>query len=300
MDDSPAPGEPLSTGEPPQEVGPRSGEPGVEAGAGEEARGEGALPQRPLDELEEKIGYRFVDRQRLVNALVHKSYLHAVPDFPPGSNERLEFLGDSVLGFIVSSDLFSEQPGMSEGQLSALRGVLVRLTTLAQLAGPLEIGQYMYMSRGEEAAGGRARGSNMGRAIEAILGAVYLDGGLEAASQVWHTILGVRSMEQLQAVLRSDYKSALQQFTQAHLKATPEYRIVGTSGPEHAKQFHVEVRAGGRVLAGGVGRNKQIAEQSAAESALAALQAEMPPEGGEAQGAADIENGQGSGEEAKA
>ncbi|HYP20233.1 MAG TPA: hypothetical protein VEY08_09165, partial [Chloroflexia bacterium] len=83
MDDSPAPGEPLSTGEPPQEVGPRSGEPG------EEARGEGALPQRPLDELEEKIGYRFADRQRLVNALVHKSYLHAVPDFPPGSNERL-------------------------------------------------------------------------------------------------------------------------------------------------------------------------------------------------------------------
>jgi ribonuclease-3 len=282
MDDSRAPNEPQATGEPPQEVGPY----------GEEARGEGAPPQRPLGELEEKIGYRFVDRQRLVNALVHKSYLHAVPDFPPGSNERL--------GFIVSSDLFSEQPGMSEGQLSALRGVLVRLTTLAQLAGPLEIGQYMYMSRGEEAAGGRARGSNMGRAIEAILGAVYLDGGLDAASTVWHTILGVRSMEQLQEVLRSDYKSALQQFTQARLKATPEYRIVGTSGPEHAKQFHVEVRAGGRVLAGGVGRNKQIAEQSAAEAALASLLAEMPADDGEAQGAEDVDSGQGSGEEAKA
>ena len=93
-----------------------------------------------------------------------------MPDFPLGSNERLEFLGDSVLGFIVSSDLFSEQPGMSEGQLSALRGVLVRLNTLAELAEPLEIGQYMYMSHGEEAAGGRARGSNMGGLSRRCLG----------------------------------------------------------------------------------------------------------------------------------
>lgn len=241
----------------------------------EDGRAEGALPRRPLEELEEKLGYSFENRQYLVNALIHKSYLHAVPDFPPGSNERLEFLGDSVLGFIVSSDLFSQQPGMSEGQLSALRGALVRLNTLAELAEPLEVGQYMYMSHGEEAAGGRSRGSNMGRAIEAILGAVYLDGGLQAAMDVWHKISGGQSIEQLQAVLRSDYKSALQQFTQAHLKATPEYRIVGTSGPEHAKQFHVEVRVGDRVLAGGVGRNKQIAEQSAAETALSNLKAEM-------------------------
>jgi ribonuclease-3 len=246
-----------------------------EQSAGEEIRGEGALPLRPLDELQEKIGYWFRDPQHLINALIHKSYLHQVPDFPLGSNERLEFLGDSVLGFIVSSDLYNEQPGMSEGQLSALRGVLVRLNTLAELAEPLEIGQYMYMSHGEEAAGGRARGSNMGRVIEALLGAVYLDGGLEAASRVWHNVLGVRSMEQLEQVLRSDYKSALQQFTQAHLKATPEYRIAGTSGPEHAKQFHVEVLVGDRVLAGGVGRNKQIAEQAAAEMALATLQAEI-------------------------
>lgn len=243
---------------------------------GEQVRGEGALPVRPLSELEEKIGYRFKNQDYLVNALIHKSYLHEVPDFALGSNERLEFLGDSVLGFIVSSDLFTEQPRMTEGQLSALRGVLVRLNTLAELAEPLEIGQYMYMSHGEEAAGGRARGTNMGRAIEGLLGAVYLDGGLEAAERVWHKILGERSMEQMQEVLRSDYKSALQQFTQAHLKATPEYRIVGTSGPEHAKQFHVEVRVGDRVLAGGIGRNKQLAEQAAAETAMSNLRAEFP------------------------
>jgi ribonuclease-3 len=274
MEESTGPDEPHAEGATPQEGGPGTGE----QGTGDGVRAEGALPLRSLDELEEKIGYLFKSRQHLVNALIHKSYLHAVPDFPLGSNERLEFLGDSVLGFIVSSDLFSEQPGMSEGQLSALRGVLVRLNTLAELAEPLEIGQYMYMSHGEEAAGGRARGSNMGRAIEATLGAVYLDGGLEAASRVWHRILGVRSIEQMEEVLRSDYKSALQQFTQAHLKATPEYRIAGTSGPEHAKQFHVEVRVSDRVLGSGVGRNKQIAEQAAAETALANLQAEMPVE----------------------
>lgn len=269
MDATSEPVEPQNAPEPEQEP----------QGTSEQTRGEGALPLRPLNELEEKIGYRFTNRDYLVNALIHKSYLHEVPDFALGSNERLEFLGDSVLGFIVSSDLFTAQPGMPEGQLSALRGVLVRLNTLAELAEPLELGQYMYMSHGEEAAGGRARGTNIGRAIEGLLGAVYLDGGLEAAERVWHKILGERSMEQMQEVLRSDYKSALQQFTQAHLKSTPEYRIVGTSGPEHAKQFHVEVRAGDRVLAGGVGRNKQLAEQAAAEAALGNLKSEISETG---------------------
>lgn len=273
MDRSLGQDEPQAVGAPPQEDGSATLR---EAAGGDESRTEGALPRRPLSELEEKIGYTFKDRQHLVNALIHKSYLHAVPDFALGSNERLEFLGDSILGFIVSSDLFAAQPGMTEGQLSALRGALVRLNTLAELAAPLEVGQYLYMSHGEEAAGGRARGSNMGRAIEAVLGAVYLDGGLEPATDVWHKIAGGQSLEQLQEVLRSDYKSALQQFTQAHLKATPEYRTVGTSGPEHSKQFHVEVRISGRVLAGGVGRNKQIAEQAAAETALADLKAQVP------------------------
>lgn len=232
---------------------------------------QGALPRRPLSELEEKLGYSFGKPEHLINALVHKSYLHEVQDFALGSNERLEFLGDAVLGFMVSSDLFKSQPDMSEGQLSSLRGALVRLNTLAELAAPLQLGEYLYMSHGEEAAGGRTRGTNMGRAIEAILGAVYLDGGLSPTVAVWHRIMADHSLEQLQQVLRADYKSQLQQFTQAHLKATPEYRIVATSGPDHAKQFHVEVRAGNRVLAEGMGRNKQIAEQAAAKTALANL-----------------------------
>jgi ribonuclease-3 len=226
--------------------------------------------------LQEKIGYAFGQEDFLRNALVHKSYLHAVPDLPGGSNERLEFLGDSILGFIVSSDLYLAYPDTPEGQLTSWRGALVRLTTLAQIAEPLELGEYMYMSRGEEVAGGRARGTNLGRAIEALLGAVYLDGGEEAVRAVWRGILGEAdaAVARIQEVLSADFKTQLQQYAQAGLKQTPLYRMIGASGPDHAKQFKVEVLAGDRVLAEGTGTNKQMAEQAAAASALALLKEE--------------------------
>jgi ribonuclease III len=223
---------------------------------GPHERPEGALPARPLEELEEAIGYAFKDRDLLRKALVHKSYLHEVPEFPLGSNERLEFLGDSVLGFIVSGDLYREHPGMAEGQLTALRGALVRMRTLAEIGAPIALGDYLYMSRGEEAAGGRERPTNRGRAVEALLGAVYLDGGLRAAGHVWHRLAGKRTVEELEEVLRGDYKTRLQQFTQAGMKETPRYHLAGTSGPDHDKHFVVEVRIGDQVLATGEGHNR--------------------------------------------
>jgi len=228
----------------------------------------GALPRRPLAELEAAIGYMFNNPAFLTNALVHKSYLHELPDTPITSNERLEFLGDAALGLIVSADLFTSYPDVPEGRLSALRGALVRLNTLAEIAAPILLGEYLYMSHGEEAAGGRSRPSNLGHALEALLGAVYIDGGLDAASSVWHRVSGERTLEQLQQVLSTDYKSQLQQVTQAEWRETPRYYLTGTSGPDHAKQFHVEVRIGERTLATGAGRNKQIAEQAAAQAAL--------------------------------
>lgn len=233
---------------------------------GSPSEGAGAAPKRPIAELQQALGYEFKRPEHLEIALVHKSYLHEVPTSV--SNERLEFLGDAVLGLIVSDNLFHQHPDQPEGQLSALRGTLVRLNTLAEVAAPLQLGEYLYMSRGEEAAGGRTRTSNTGRAVEAILGAVYLDGGLEEARIVWHRILGERSLEQLEEVLRTDYKSQLQQFVQAHFKVTPLYRLVQATGPDHAKQFHVEVVAGEHVLGSGTGRNKQLAEQAAAKKAL--------------------------------
>jgi ribonuclease-3 len=236
---------------------------------------DGAAPLRSLSELEETLSYTFQNSELLKNALVHKSYLHDVPEFYPGSNERLEFLGDAVLGLIVSTDLFVSRPGLNEGELTALRGAQVRKNTLAELGEPLNLGEFLYMSKGEEAAGGRRRDSNLARTVEAVLGAVYLDGGFDAAIRVWHTMLAEQTEERLHEVLRGDYKSQLQQFTQAQLKLTPAYRLVGTSGPEHSKQFHVEAVVGGRVLAGGVGRNKQLAEQAAAQQALEALSHEL-------------------------
>jgi ribonuclease-3 len=238
------------------------------------SRAEGTGPRRPLASLQESIGYNFLNEDLLRNALTHKSYLHAVPDFLLGSNERLEFLGDSVLGFIVSTDLFLEHPHTAEGELTTWRGALVRLTTLAQVARPLELGEYMYMSRGEETAGGRERGTNLGRAVEAMLGAVYLDGGMDAARQVWHNILGESGLEHIERTLAGDYKTQLQQYTQSSMHITPSYRLVDTSGPDHAKLFRVAVLAGDRELAEGMGTNKQSAEQAAAQAALALLQGE--------------------------
>jgi ribonuclease III len=231
----------------------------------------GAGPRRPIPQLEAELGYKFDRPELLDNALVHKSYLYALPDAPLTHNERLEFLGDAVLGLLASNYLFNAYPDVPEGQLSALRGALVRLETLAAVAAPLELGEYMHMSRGEEMAGGRTRPGNLGRAMEAVLGAVYLDGGLEAAGQVWNRVLGERSLEQLEEVLSGDYKSKLQQEAQARLRETPRYRLAETSGPDHARIFKVEVLLGGQPLASGTGRNKQSAEQEAARAALPLL-----------------------------
>ena len=236
----------------------------------------GAFPRRPILQLERDIDYQFNSPSLLENALVHKSYLYAVPDAPIAPNERLEFLGDSVLGLLASDHLFTTYPDVSEGELSALRGALVRLNTLAEIAAPLELGEYMHMSRGEEAAGGRTRPGNLGRALEAILGAVYVDGGLEAARAVWQHVLGERSLEQLQQILSTDYKSKLQQVAQSLLRETPRYSLVETTGPDHAKVFKVQVLIGGEPVAEGAGRNKQIAEQEAARAALPLL-AELAP-----------------------
>jgi ribonuclease-3 len=228
----------------------------------------GAHETRPLAELEEVIDYTFSNPQHLQNALVHKSYLHEVADFELGSNERLEFLGDSVIGLIVSAALFRSRPNASEGELSALRGALVRKETLAEMAANIGLGDFLTMSHGEEIAGGRSRTSNLARAAEALLGAVYVDGGLDAAEHVWYRLAGEDDDERLQQVLRGDFKSRLQQITQAVLKLTPSYRLISTSGPEHSKEFAVEVVVGTRTLARGTGRSKQSAEQAAAQAAL--------------------------------
>lgn len=246
----------------------------VEPAAVEEA-GPPAAPHPPgsigasLHELEAALGYTFRDLRTLQRAMVHRSYLHDVPDFPLGSNERLEFLGDAVLGFLVARWLYLRHPDKQEGELTALRGALVRLTRLSAWAALIDLGAYLYLSRGEEIQGGRGRATITGRAFEALLGALYLDGGLRVVERVLKRFLAATSESDIAEALRADYKSLLQRQVQSIFKSPPVYRLAGTSGPAHQRLFHIGVWSGERLLGTGEGRNKQQAEQAAAQAALA-------------------------------
>ena len=225
----------------------------------------------PLAGLEAALGYTFKDPTLLRRALVHRSYLHDVPDYALGSNERLEFLGDAVLGFLVAQRLYLRYPDKPEGELTTLRGALVRLTRLSVWAGMIDLGAYLYMSRGEEAQGGRGRDTIIGRAFEALLGAIYLDGGLRVVARVLRRFLVATSEGEIAAVLSGDYKSQLQRAVQARYKVPPTYRLAETSGPAHQRLFRIGVWAGDELLGEGEGPNKRQAEQAAAQAGLLRL-----------------------------
>jgi ribonuclease-3 len=230
----------------------------------------------PLADLEAALGYTFKDPTLLQRALVHRSYLHDVPDFALGSNERLEFLGDAVLGFLVARWLYLRHPDKPEGELTTLRGALVRLTRLSVWAGMIDLGAYLYMSRGEEVQGGRGRDTITGRAFEALLGALYLDGGQRVVERVLRHFLAATSEREIAAVLSGDYKSQLQREVQARFKVPPAYRLAETSGPAHQRLFRIGVWAGEILLGEGAGTNKRQAEQAAAQAGLARLADEWP------------------------
>lgn len=220
-------------------------------------------------DLEAALGVVFRRRDLLERALAHRSYLNERQDYTLGSNERLEFLGDAVLGFVVAEYLYHSFPEMPEGELTALRARLVRQASLDRVAERLEIGQHLALGRGAETTGGRSRSRLRASAFEAIVGALLLDQGLEAARS-----LAVRELRpELDLALASqstkDDKSLLQEFTQAETGQAPTYNTVAEEGPHHARRFVVEVRLGERVLAGGTGWSKQEAEMAAAYSALA-------------------------------
>jgi ribonuclease III len=232
----------------------------------------GGAPGAPLPPLEAALHYQFQQPDLLRAALIHRSYLHDVAEGAAESNERLEFLGDAVLGFVVARRLYLRHPDKPEGQLTNMRGALVRLSRLSAWGAEVDLGRYLYLSKGEEAQGGRERATIIGRAMEALLGALYLDGGLEAVETVLGRFLDETTESQVAAVLTADYKSQLQRAVQARSKSAPQYRLVDTSGPDHALEFTVEVWAEDRVLGRGLGRSKQQAEQAAAHAGLQALE----------------------------
>ena len=230
-----------------------------------------------LDLLAQRLGHDFQDRALLRQAMVHRSFLNENPGEPVESNERLEFLGDAVLDSVVSRRLYDDYPAASEGWLTEVRSILVRNDTLAILAQDYDLGRYLVMGKGVEAQDGRRRPAILGRTFEAVLGAVYLDGGWPAARAVILRALAGQLDAIAVAGLERDPKSLLQQACQAEWHAAPRYETVEERGPAHEREFRVQVRVNGDILGDGEGHSKQAAEKAAAEAALRALPAGAIP-----------------------
>ncbi len=230
-----------------------------------------------LAEFQSKIGVDFVDPALLRRALTHRSYLNETDDDTLQDNERLEFLGDAILDFVTADMLYQRYPEMSEGKLTRLRAALVRTEALAELGGAIDIGAVLLIGKGEEASGGRTRINNLCRTFEALIGAIYEDQGLEAVKQFVLPRLSELLERVLVEALHKDARSRLQEWSQAMHNTTPSYRTVAESGPDHSKEFWVEVTVGGEIIGRGSGRSKQAAAQSAARQALENVQSNPPP-----------------------
>jgi len=225
--------------------------------------------------LEAAIGHVFKDRELLQRALTHKSRVHERPGEMPtaGDNEQLEFLGDAILGFVVSACLVRRFASAPEGRLSKLKAHLVSAARLFEVAQTLALGDYLFLGRGEEMSGGRSKKALVSDALEALIAAIYLDGGLDAARAFIEThvvgsfALADGSLDDAVA----DYKSALQEMAQALKLPPPRYFIVGEEGPEHSKTFTVEVRIGKDWISQAQGLSKKAAGQKAAENVLQQL-----------------------------
>jgi len=228
-----------------------------------------------FEPLQRAIGYRFRDRGLLEHAMTHTS--RANEDVSGGvvDNESLEFLGDAVLGFIVADLLFRECPEFDEGGKSKIKASLVSTTTLARQADLLNLGEHLLLGRGEEKTGGRRKQALLADGYEALIAAIYLDGGIEPARAfIVREFGGLLADARRHGAGGQDFKSSLQELLQARELPLPEYRLVATAGPDHQKQFQVEVVVKGEALAQAIGPSKKDAEQEAARAALEKLRAE--------------------------
>ena len=218
-----------------------------------------------METLEKKLEYSFSNRELLSEALNHSSYANEHRGAGISSNERLEFLGDSVLGFVTAEFLFKNYPRLPEGDLTRMRAALVCEQSLYEVAKMLELGQYLKLGKGEEAGGGRERQSILADAVEAVFAAVYLDGGMEQIRGLIHRVLLSRAPA---AEERKDYKTTLQEIVQRKIGQQLTYHMVEESGPDHNKTFVFEVRLNGEPIGRGDGHSKKEAEQAAARDAL--------------------------------
>ncbi len=220
-----------------------------------------------LKNLEKLLHLKFNRPHLIANAFVHRSYLNESQEFNE-SNERLEYLGDAVLELLTSDYLFKKYPDYQEGMLTNLRAALVKTTTLAQLAKKLKLDRYILMSRGEEEHGGRQNTSILADTIEAFLGSIYLDQGLATVRRILQTYLFPQTETIIKNLAYKDSKSLLQELAQAKFKVTPIYQLISESGPDHDKEFVMQVIIGTQKYAQGKGKSKQTAQEQAAKLTL--------------------------------
>ena len=221
-----------------------------------------------IETLEEKLGYEFKDKKLIIEALTHKSYKQ------PYDNERLEFLGDAVLDLVVGEYLFRKFKNSDEGKLSKIRASLVNETGFDKLARALNLGDYILLSNAEDNNGGREKSSLLSNAFEAIMGAIYLEGGLKKVEEIAIRLIEENHKEISLDSLFRDYKTTLQELTQARFGITPEYKVIASRGPDHKKEFEVAVLIENKEYARAVGKSKKIAQQEAAKLAVDILKEE--------------------------
>ena len=221
--------------------------------------------------LEQTLGISFNDLSLLEQALVHRSYINENPGLASASNERLEFLGDAVLGLVITEKLYLEYPQCSEGEMTKLRSALVRRDTLARIAKTISLGNYLYLGKGEEASGGRHKPTNLAGALEAVIAAIFLDQGSAIARDFVLRLLDKELQKAVSHGVKTDYKSQLQELTQSSQQEAPTYHLIEAVGPAHDRKFTVEVMVGNTVLGRGSGKSKKAAETEAARLALERL-----------------------------
>jgi ribonuclease III len=226
------------------------------------------MPEPDIFLLEKDLGYTFRDRTLLAEALTHKSFHHENPGRSGAYNERLEFLGDSVLGFVIVEHLFLSDARLTESVMAKTKSYLVKEVVLSEIAHALSLGTYLRLGKGEEATGGRAKRSLLADAVEALLGAVYLDSGYESARELILRLFRERIKKILHSGDFHDFKTELQEKTQLLFNTIPEYKIVNQEGEEHKKIFTIDVFIEGEMLGRGSGKSKKEAETLAAKEAL--------------------------------
>ncbi|TKI68588.1 ribonuclease III [Sulfurimonas crateris] len=222
-----------------------------------------------IEALQKTLGYKFKSEKLIIEALTHKSHKQ------PYDNERLEFLGDAVLDLIVGEYLFFKFPKSDEGNLSKIRAALVNEDGFEKLARSINLGEYIYLSNAEENNGGREKASLLSNAFEAVMGAIYLESGLDVVRKIAIELIERNHKEISLDSLFRDFKTTLQELTQARFGETPEYRVIASRGPDHKKEFEVAVIIENKEYARAIGKSKKIAQQEAAETAVKLLNKEI-------------------------